>query len=63
MSKEKHGRGPEGVYSGYEAMECRIRKEAIKRAEAMDKRIIAEGYADRQIADTLSRVEPINTKL
>lgn len=24
---------------------------------------LAEGYADRQIADTLSKVEPINTKL
>ena len=63
MEKEKQGRGPEGVYSAMASMESRIRSEAEKRAKAMDERIIAEGYAERQIADTLSRVKPINTKL
>lgn len=63
MRKEKHGRGPEAVYSEYTAMESRIRKEATERARLKDERLIGEGYAERQIADTLSKVEPINTKI
>lgn len=63
MSKEEHGRGPEGVYSEYTAMESRIRKEATERARLKDERLIGEGYAERQMADTLSKVEPINTKI
>ena len=63
MEEQKKGRGPEGSYSSYEAMICRIRQEAIERARLMDERIVAEGYAERQIADTLSKVEPINTKI
>lgn len=63
MESEKKGRGPEGGYSEYTAMESRIRKEAAERARLKDERLIGEGYAERQIADTLSKVEPINTKL
>lgn len=44
-------------------MESRIRKEATERARLKDERLIGEGYAERQIADTLSKVEPINTKI
>lgn len=44
------------------AEEYRIRKEATERAKKND-RIVAEGYADRQIADTLSKIEKIDTKL
>ena len=50
------------IKTDVEAEEYRIRKEAIERAKKND-RIIAEGYADRQMADTLSRVEKINTDL
>ena len=63
MSKEKNGHGPEGIYSEYTAMENRIRREATERARLKDERLIGKGYAERQIADTLSKVEPINTKL
>lgn len=38
-------------------------EEATERARLKDERLIGEGYAERQIADTLSKVEPINTKI
>ena len=40
-----------------------IRKEWTKRVNAKMERIKGEGYAERQIQDTLSRVEKIRTEL
>ena len=42
--------------------ELHIRQNAIERAKHNDS-IVGEGYAERQIADTLSKVEPIKTEL
>ena len=42
--------------------EYHIKQNAIERAKHNDN-IIGEGYAERQIADTLSKVEPIKTEL
>jgi hypothetical protein len=42
--------------------ELRIKTEAIRRAKHNES-IIGEGYAERQIADTLSKVEKIKTEL
>lgn len=42
--------------------EMSIRQNAIERVKRND-HIVAEGYADRQIKKSLSKVEPINTKL
>lgn len=50
------------IKTDVEAEEYRIRKEATERAKKND-RIIGEGYAERHIADTLSKVEKINTEL
>lgn len=38
-------------------------KRWTERANAKNDRIIGEGYADRQIADTLSKVEPIDVHI
>ena len=46
-----------------DARENRIRKEWTDRVNKKMERIKGEGYADRQIQDTLSRVEKIRTKL
>ena len=42
--------------------ELHIRQNAIERAKHNDS-IVGEGYAERQIADTLSKVEKIKTEL
>lgn len=46
-----------------DARENRIRKEWTDRVNKKMERIKGEGYANRQIQDTLSRVEKIRTKL
>lgn len=49
-------------YHNQNQYELHIKLAAIKRAKHNDD-IIAEGYAERQIADTLSKVEKIKTEL
>ena len=46
----------------FDEYETHIRLNAIERAKHNDN-IIGEGYAERQIEDTLSKVEPIKTEL
>ena len=52
-----------GVFTDTEKREYKIKKEWSKRAEKKNERIVGNGYAERQIADTLSRVGKVNTKL
>lgn len=54
---------PGGVYGNAQKREWEIAQERIERVTRKNDRIVGEGYAERQIADTLSKVEPINTKL
>ena len=54
---------PGGVTSSVTRREYEIREEWIIRATAKNDRIVGEGYAERQIKDTLSRVEKIRTEL
>lgn len=46
-----------------EYREATIRKEWTERVNKKMERIKGEGYAERQIQDTLSRVEKIRTEL
>ena len=52
-----------GVYTDVEKREFEIRKEWTERATAKNDRIIGEGYAQRQIENTLKLVEKIDTNL
>lgn len=54
---------PGGVYGNAQKREWEIAQERNERVTRKNDRIVGEGYAERQIADTLSKVEPINTKL
>ena len=58
-SKNDWSVGPWRNFDQYERM---IKVNAIERAKKND-RIIGKGYAERQIAQTLSMVEKINTSL
>lgn len=46
-----------------ESWEREIRERWTEEAKAKNDRIIGDGYAERQIADTLSKVEPINVNV
>lgn len=50
-------------YTALEHRESTIRKEWTDRVNKKMERIKGEGYAERQIQDTLSRVEKIRTEL
>ena len=54
---------PKGVYGNTTRREYEIEQEWAERATKKNDRIIAIGYAERQMADMLSRVEKINTEL
>ena len=54
---------PGGVHNNTRAREWEIAQQRTERVTRKNDRIVGEGYAQRQIADTLSKVEPINTKL
>lgn len=46
-----------------ESWEREFRQRWSEEANAKNDRIVGEGYAERQIADTLSKVEPIDVKV
>ena len=50
-----------GTPTNIDGWERTIRERWTEQAKAKNDRIVGEGYADRQIADTLSKVEPIDT--
>ena len=52
-----------GCYTDIAQREWDIRKEWMSTAVEKNDRIVGEGYAKRQIADTLSRIEKIKTEL
>lgn len=52
-----------GIPSNIESWERDIRERWSEQAKAKNDRIIGDGYADRQIADTLSKVEPIDVRV
>ena len=52
-----------GVVTSTVRREWEIMQEWTERATKKNDRIIGKGYAERQIADTLSRVEKIKTEL
>ena len=54
---------PGGVISDIENREFEIKKEWSKHAEEKNERIVGNGYAERQVADTLSRVGKVKTEL
>ena len=54
---------PGGVVTSTVRREWEIMQEWTERASKKNDRIIGEGYAERQIKDTLSRVEKIKTEL
>ena len=54
---------PGGVHINTQKREYEIAQQRTERVTRKNDRIVGEGYAERQIADTLSKVEPINTKL
>ena len=54
---------PEGVVTDLNKRESEIKIEWSKRAKKKNERIIGDGYAERQAADTLSRVGKVNTEL
>ena len=54
---------PDGVFTDIDNREFKIKKEWAKHAEEKNERIVGNGYAERQIADTLSKVGKINTEL
>ena len=54
---------PGGVHTDIEKREFIIKEEWRKHAEKKNERIIGNGYAERQVADTLSKVGKVNTKL
>ena len=54
---------PGGVIKSLTNREYEIREAWTIRATEKNARIVGEGYAERQIKDTLSRVEKIKTEL
>lgn len=54
---------PGGVHTNAQKREWEIAQDWTERARKKNDRIIGEGYAERQIADTLSKVEKIKTEL
>ena len=54
---------PGGVHTNTQKREWAIAQDWTERARKKNDRIIGEGYAERQIADTLSKVEKIKTEL
>lgn len=54
---------PGGVVTDFVRRENVILQEWTERATKKNDRIVGKGYAERQIADTLSRVEKIKTEL
>lgn len=54
---------PGGVHTYTQKREWKIAQDWTERARKKNDRIIGEGYAERQIADTLSKVEKIKTEL
>lgn len=54
---------PDGVITDIEKREFEIKKEWLKHAEKKNERIVGNGYAERQVADTLSRAGKVNTEL
>ena len=54
---------PGGVHSNIRAREWEIAQDWTERVKKKNDRIIGEGYAERQMADTLSKVEKIKTEL
>ena len=51
------------VYTDIDKREFEIKKEWMQHAPANNDNIVGDGYADRQKADTLSKVEKIKTEL
>lgn len=65
IKRGNYSRHKPGTYSpnfNVDLYELHIKMNAIERAKHNDS-IVGEGYAERQIADTLSKVEPIKTEL
>lgn len=56
-------RCPGGVHTNTQTREWKIAQDWTERARKKNDRIIGKGYAERQIADTLSKVEKIKTEL
>ena len=54
---------PEGLITDIVKREFEIKKEWLEHAEKKNERIVGNGYAERQIADTLSRAGKVNTEL
>lgn len=54
---------PGGVFTDIEKREYVIKEEWSKHAEEKNDRIVGAGYAERQMADTLSKVGKVNTEL
>lgn len=54
---------PGGVHTYTQKREWEIAQDWTERARKKNDRIIGEGYAERQVADTLSKVEKIKTEL
>ncbi len=58
----KSGR-PVGVFTDIEKREFFIKEKWTEHAKKKNDRIVGTGYAERQIADTLSKVGKVNTEL
>lgn len=54
---------PEGLFTDIEQRERFIKKKWAEHAIKKNERIVGSGYAERQIADTLSKVGKVNTEL
>ena len=54
---------PGGVHNNTRAREWEIAQDWTERVRKKNDRIVGEGYAQRQVADTLSKVEKIKTEL
>ena len=52
-----------GGFMDVESWERKFRERWTEKANAKNDRIIGKGYAERQIADTLSKVEPIDVRV
>lgn len=53
----------DGVFTDIDKREFEIKKEWSEHAAKKNDSIVGNGYAERQVADTLSRVGKVNTKL
>ena len=54
---------PGGVHTYTQKREWEIAQQRTERVTRKNDRIVGEGYAQRQVADTLSKVEKIKTEL